>query len=237
MNNPAASPLFDGSDTSLGGDGAHIAHLGIPLSQPFADTIINLPPGTGGGCVQTGPFANMTVHLGPVVLPQYGSPNFTSAANPLADNPRCLKRDLNGYVTKKWSSFRNSTRLIADYDTIELFQAYMQGDTRYVLGELGVHGGGHYTIGGDPGGDPFISPGDPAFYPHHGQVDRIYWIWQMQDFANRQNVWGTSTLENVPPSANVTVEDSLDLSPLAGPLQIKKLMNTVGNTPFCYVYI
>jgi len=41
-------------------------------------------------------------------------------------------------------------------------------------------------MGGDPGSDPFISPGDPAFYLHHGQVDRVYWIWQNLDFANRK---------------------------------------------------
>lgn len=51
---------------------------------------------------------------------------------------------------------------------------------------LGVHGGGHFIISGDPGGDAFISPGDPAFYAHHAQIDRIYWIWQMLDFDNRQ---------------------------------------------------
>ena len=236
IKNPAASPLFDGSDTSLGGDGKKINHLPIPLSQPGVPDTITIPPGTGGGCVYSGPFANMVVHLGPVALPQYGSTNFTSAANPLADNPRCLKRDLNGAVAAKYSSFVNTTRLVANYDTVELFQAYLQGDTRYVIGSLGPHGGGHYTIGGDPGGDPFISPGDPAFYPHHGQVDRLYWIWQMLDFPNRQGVFGTGTFLDQPPSPNVTVNDVIDISPLNGPVKIKDLMSTVGG-PFCYVYL
>lgn len=61
-----------------------------------------------------------------------------------------------------------------------------EGDARLVRNSLGVHGGGHFTIAGDPGADSFISPGDPAFYLHHSQVDRVYWIWQMLDFANRQ---------------------------------------------------
>ena len=30
---------------------------------------------------------------------------------------------------------------------------------------------------GDPGGDLFTSPGDPAFFLHHGQVDRLWTLW------------------------------------------------------------
>lgn len=58
---------------------------------------------------------------------------------------------------------------------IATFQLNLQGTP----GEntIGVHGGGHYTIGGDPGGDLFTSPGDPAFYLHHGQVDRLWTMW------------------------------------------------------------
>lgn len=40
---------------------------------------------------------------------------------------------------------------------------------------------------------------------------------------------------NNPPSANTTVDDFVDLSPLAGQIQIKDLLNTLGG-PFCYVY-
>jgi len=42
---------------------------------------------------------------------------------------------------------------------------------------IGPHGGIHYTIGGDPGGDFFTSPGDPAFWVHHGMMDRVWAIW------------------------------------------------------------
>lgn len=92
-------------------------------------------------------------------------------------------------------------------------------------------------IGGDPGSDPFISPGDPAFYLHHAQVDRVYWIWQQMDLANRQGVFGTGTILDFPPSANVTVNDYLDITPLNVPVQIKNVMNTVTNSPLCYVYV
>ncbi len=127
----------------------------------------------------------MTVHLGPQDLPIYGSKNPASVHNPLLDNPRCLKRDLSASAGQ-FATFRNMTRLILDNHNIEWFQAFMQGSKGYVNDRLSVHGGIHYVVGGDPGGDFFFSAGDPAFFLLHGNVDRLYWIWQMLDFANRQ---------------------------------------------------
>lgn len=86
------SPLFDGSETSIGGNGEYIPHngTGIPSND---NPIIYLPPGNGSGCVITGPFKNMTVNLGPVAPSLYDL-----RANPQADglglNERCLRRDL-----------------------------------------------------------------------------------------------------------------------------------------------
>ncbi|KAK0716374.1 hypothetical protein B0H67DRAFT_516055 [Lasiosphaeris hirsuta] len=239
VNNPAASPVFDGSDTSLGGNGAYFPHAGMILTEPLNPAaLIPLPPGSGGGCVTTGPFANMVVNIGAVALAQYGTADAYASPNPLGDgNARCLKRDLNAGVAKRYTSFLNTTSLILLNNNVEKFQAIMQADPRYVHGELGVHGGGHFTIGGDPGADPFISPGDPAFFLHHSQIDRIYWIWQMLDFNNRKNVYGTGAFMDIFPTPNVTVNDWLDITPLAPPIQIKDLMNTVGGSPLCYVYL
>ncbi|KAK3346516.1 tyrosinase-like protein [Lasiosphaeria hispida] len=238
VNSPRDSPVFDGSDTSLGSDGAAIPHQGLQLTFPGASAPTIFAPGTGGGCVFKGPFKGMTVHLGPVVMPIYGSPNTTSAVDPTADNPRCLKRDLNPSIAKQWTSFRNTTELILYKTNIATFQGELTGDPRTSSNQVGVHGGGHFTIAGDPGADPFISPGDPAFYLHHGQVDRVYWIWQMLDFQNRQNLFGTNTFLDFPPSANTTVDDLINIAPLIGGIpKIKDLMSTVGGTPFCYVYI
>jgi len=187
INNPAASPVFDGSDTSLGGNGQYFPHQGMILTEPLDPTrLIPLPPGSGGGCVTTGPLANWPVNVGPVALAQYGTSEPASVPVPTDDHNRCLKRDLNAGVAARYTSFLNTTRLILQNNNIEKFQAIMQADPRYVHGELGVHGGGHFTMGGDPGSDPFISPGDPAFFLHHAQIDRIYWIWQLLDFPHRQ---------------------------------------------------
>ncbi|GJC82977.1 tyrosinase-like protein orsC [Colletotrichum liriopes] len=237
VEDPAASPVFDGSETSMGGNGAFVPHEGMQLVQRFSNTTVKLQPGSGGGCVEAGPFANMTVHVGPRSLPQYGTSTPFSVEKPTDDHARCLKRDLNKHIASRYTSFRNTTELILGHDNIEWFQAVMQGDDRYTPGiEVGVHGGGHYTIGGDPGSDPFISTGEPVFFLHHAQVDRVYWIWQMLDFANRQDIFGTLTLQNNPPSRNATLDDLVDVSPLGGPVKLRDLMSTVGGSPFCYVY-
>jgi hypothetical protein len=66
---PANSPLFDGSEGSMGGNGAKVAHQGIPI--PGAPRPHNMiPPGDGGGCVTSGPFKKYaSVH------PQFGIPS------------------------------------------------------------------------------------------------------------------------------------------------------------------
>lgn len=91
------------------------------------------------------------------------------------------------------------------------------------------------TVGGDPGGDFYFSPLEPAFFQHHGQIDRLYFVWQNLDWENRQNIAGTGTMLNQPPSDDVLLTDILDLSPLAEPREVQELLSTTGG-PFCFVY-
>ena len=53
---PKNSPLFDGSATSMSGNGLFVDYPGIPI--PLAPPGLNdlIPPAGGGGCVTTGPF-------------------------------------------------------------------------------------------------------------------------------------------------------------------------------------
>ena len=112
----------------------------------------------------------------------------------------------------------------------------MQGD--FPNGFLGVHTAGHFTVGGDPGGDLFASPGDPYFFLHHAMIDRVWWIWQNQDIAKRQYAIGaTITLNNQPPSRNATLDDTLDLGFIGvDTITIRDASNTLGG-PFCYIYV
>jgi tyrosinase len=103
------------------------------------------------------------VNLGPAaaILP-YITPN------PLPDglgyNPRCIIRDISSYVSSHWTKDSDIYDLIVGYTNISSFQNRLQGD--FNTGYLGIHSGGHYTDGGDPGGDFFASPGDPYFFLH-----------------------------------------------------------------------
>lgn len=128
VKNPRDSPVFDGSETSLGGDGAQIDHLPLILTNPNATVSVSLAPGTGGGCIASGPFKNMTTHLGPVNLPVYGQNGvFTSSptGNPYDDNPRCVKRDLNPDAAQRFTTFRNTTELILQNTDIKWFQGVL----------------------------------------------------------------------------------------------------------------
>ncbi|GJC86039.1 tyrosinase-like protein orsC [Colletotrichum liriopes] len=236
IKNPAASPVFDGSETSLGSDGEFIPHDGLQLRQPFSKNLITLKPGSGGGCVKSGPFKDMRVHIGPAALAQYGTDKPFNVSNPLEDLPRCLKRDLNKDVAARFNSFRNTTQLIMENTNIKNFSSLLQGDDRFFPNTLGIHGGGHFIIGGDPSADAFIAPGDPAFWLHQAQVDRVYWIWQNLNFKNRQDVFGTMTLQDNPRSPNGSVEDAIDLTPINSPVKIKNLMDTASGAPLCYMY-
>lgn len=232
------APIFDGSDVSMSGNGEYEIHTGASIPSAATPYIV-LPAGNGGGCVTTGPFKNMTVNLGPL------SPVFTDVpANPQADglgyNPRCLRRDVGAYAAKTASTDANSTALIAGNPFISDFQTVMQGD--FANGKLGVHTAGHFWAGGDPGGDIFASPGDPWFWLHHAQIDRTWWIWQNQDITARasargnNSLGGTITLNNLPPSRNTRLNDTISLGINAEDILISDALSTTTG-PFCYIYV
>ncbi|EKG19772.1 Tyrosinase [Macrophomina phaseolina MS6] len=231
-SDPAHSPIFDGSETSLGGDGSHAPYGDLCIPNCETPNYV-FPAGNGGGCVTSGPFKNWTVNLGPVSSTMPGiNPNPQSDG--LGYNPRCLRRDINQHISSSWTKDNDTAWLIREHDDIGAFQRWMQG----VLSSkfFGVHAGGHMTIGGDPGGDLFASPGDPAFYLHHSQIDRVWWIWQNLDPQRRTHtIAGTITIEDIPPSRNGTLDDFIDLGVNAPPMQLRNALSTTEG-PFCYIY-
>ena len=236
------SPIFDGSDTSMSGNGAYIPgnELGQlnPGGAPGSDLPpLYLPAGHGGGCVTSGPFKNMSVNLGPVSLPLVNG-SLVSNGNGFAYNPRCLKRDLTDAINQQYSNASAVVSNILDHDNIWDFQMTMQGVPG--TGNIGIHGGGHYSLGGDPGRDFYISPGDPAFYLHHSQIDRVWWIWQnlnAKTAFGEEGISGTGTFLDAPPSANTTLETPIDLGyAWKDVVKMKDLMSTTSG-PFCYTYL
>ncbi|KAJ5968633.1 hypothetical protein N7501_004881 [Penicillium viridicatum] len=229
------SQVFDGSDTSMSGNGAYTESVGdIELSLTNYP-VIHLPTGNGGGCVTSGPFKNYSVNMGPAALMLPGGKT-GSNANPLAYNPRCLKRDLSSKIIQEYVNFTAIVDLILRHDNVYNFQMNMQGVPG--SGNIGVHGGGHYSMGGDPSRDVFVSPGDPAFWLHHGMIDRTWWIWQNLDLHKRQNaISGTGTFLNGPPSPNTTLDTLIDIGYAGGEtIAMRDLMSTISG-PFCYIYL
>lgn len=181
----------------------------------------------------------MVVAFGPLA----GTLNLTNPVPPpdgfFGYNPRCLRRDISSWVSSKWSTDHETWDLLTNYDSdIVTFQNRMQGD--FSTGYFGVHSAGHYTLNGDPSGDFFASPGDPAFWLHHAQIDRVWWMWQNQQPETRTKaIGGTITLFNEPPSREGRLDDALEMGVLGDSMLIEKVMSTVGLTggPLCYVYV
>lgn len=190
--------------------------------------------------MRSGPFRDYSLNMGPAALSVPGSAESVSNPNgSLAYNPRCLKRDLTDWITQNFNNASAVLSNIVNPANVDEFQTQMQGAP--LLGQLGIHGGGHYSMGGDPARDLFVSPGDPAFYLHHSMIDRVWWMWQMQDPQARQYgadaLAGSITFNNQPASRNTSMDDLNEYGFAAGPpRQIKNLMSTIAG-PFCYVYL
>ncbi|KAH7125506.1 hypothetical protein B0J11DRAFT_308009 [Dendryphion nanum] len=217
---PETSPIFDGSETSMSGQGAKVSHQSNGLK----------PAGQGGGCIEKGPFKDMKVNLGPLAAMADTTPPRNPRSDGYGYNPRCIKRDISNYLTARDATTAKIAALITNSANINTFQTTMQSQN-------GVHSGGHFTISGDPGSDFYTSPGDPAFWLHHSMIDRAWYIWQVQDFDKRQQViaGGTSMMGG---GKAQSLEDTVDLEILnidGKKWKIKELVSTVDG-PFCYTY-
>lgn len=236
-NDPEASPMFDGSDTSLSGNGEYIAEL------PLFDDSPVLPRGHGGGCIHSGPFANFSVNLGPIAAywqdvpqnPDAESARLLRIPGGRGYNPRCIRREISKHVSMLATSDANVTDLITNNHNYTSFQKALEA-TPSRAGHMGIHFGGHYTYGGDPGGDFFLSPGDPAFFLHHASVDRTWWTWQNLEPETRPwEVGLTLTSHNYPPSRPGSLDDALDMGVNGREFRARDLVNSLEG-PFCYIY-
>ncbi|KAK8102402.1 tyrosinase [Apiospora sp. TS-2023a] len=235
--NPEHSPYLDGSPTSQGGNGAHAAHDCTPALISGKGCI---PAGRGGGCMETGPYAGLVANLS-ATGPTF--PGIRTGFPPLGYQPRCVKRDISSWVSRQWSTDSQSVDLLTNpaYQTgIRAFQDRLQGGNVsdiFMSSFFGVHSAGHFTWGGDPGGDVADSPGDTMFWLHHSQIDRTWWIWQNQKPLERTfQIAGTRTILNYPASAEASVEDLLDLHYTAPASAVKNHVSSVGG-PYCYIYV
>ncbi|KAK6355579.1 hypothetical protein TWF696_004678 [Orbilia brochopaga] len=207
-----ASPIWDGTH----GFGANGDFIPTPPGQEGM-----APPGRmGGGCTPNGKFKNMKINIGPAAATAY--------------NPRCLSRD-NAPHFACWYLSKNSTAHTMQAQNFEEFDDVVEGGPGF--GISGIHGGGHYGIGGTFGimGDLYLSPGDPSFWVHHSNLDRVWHSWQKCNWNARKLDMGGPTLlmdktspptqltepitmgqyaEKVNPNGGITVKDVMDISDL-----------------------
>jgi tyrosinase len=232
------SPIFNGDEYSMGGNGDPIGpHAGMSLGPGQT-----LPGGPGGGCVTKGPFTNLTIHLGPL-LPTM-DPKLNIKPNPRADgfgdNPRCHRRDVSNFFTQSYLRPQDLLFHITSNKAIGTFQDTLQTNSTNNLAAL--HIGGHFSIWGDPGGDVYVSPAEPAFWLHHSQLDRHWWMWAMyqeKEIKSRTSMYEGGTHWQIPNSPRGKPTDEQELNVVAPPGQnhiaSKEFFSTTTG-PLCYVY-
>ncbi|KAG9497468.1 hypothetical protein J7337_010329 [Fusarium musae] len=168
------SPIFD-AKTGFGGNGVF-----IDISS-WTNVTRQVSGRTGGGCVTDGPFAKgeFEVHAGP--------------DNSTAYNPRCLARDV---AAEYGISKLNQTVVDWTLGAKDFFEFDQRVQGGVSAESQGYHGGGHLAIGGSLGemGDMYSSPGDPIFWLHHTNVDRLWDKWQRLDWpARKSDISGPDT--------------------------------------------
>jgi tyrosinase len=76
---------------------------------------------------------------------------------------------------------------------------------------------------------------DPLFYLHHGNLDRIFTLWQSKNLAVRLNQVGGPIVPFDYGGQNVTLDFKIDIGKLAPSVTLKQVLNTQGGT-LCYKY-
>ncbi|KAF4335285.1 hypothetical protein FBEOM_10860 [Fusarium beomiforme] len=188
---------------------------------------------TGGGCVSDAPFANgqFEVHAGPGTSTAY--------------NPRCLTRDI---APEYGISKLNSTMVNWTLEAKDFFEFDQRVQGGVSADSQGYHGGGHLAVGGSLGemGDMYSSPGDPIFWLHHTNVDRLWDKWQRQDWpARKSDISGPDTQYAYPYNffgdkdyKNITLAYVMDfgnLLPGRRYVTVEEAMDTQGER-LCYTY-
>lgn len=163
-------------------------------------------------CVMDGAFANFTVAF-------YGG----------SLRPHCLNRGFNDGANTLFGKYQQQeynaskiSQILRDNKNFSTFATQLENEP---------HGAIHQTIGGDM--IPSTSPNgklaivsitlnkalmfrqDPLFFLHHGQIDRLWWMWQQEDLSVRsQDFSGIRIL----PTGEVASESAslFDILPMLG---------------------
>jgi len=188
------------------------------LDSPLFDTETGFGGDGGGGCIKDGPFSQLIVSVGP------GKYNNSA---PL--NPRCITRKFKA-ESFGFLNTSSETDLLEQPDFSMLSLVIQELPSR----PEALHGAGHTAIGGTMV-DVFCAPGDPLFYMHHTNLDRIYWEWQKRDLLVRLHQVGGPVIATDYTGVNVTLDFQVNLGPMGDPLPLEALLDIKGNI-LCYDY-
>ncbi|KAF1962879.1 Di-copper centre-containing protein [Byssothecium circinans] len=221
----ACNPIFDGSKTSMGGDGFHNESAALAKFHN-----ITYPRANGGGCISKGPFTNLTLPFHAFKTEELFLQ--TTPSNALISAPRCVTRDLNSAISGPHMNQAVIDGLLSA-PTIKDFQEIL--DKGLDKKSLGPHPAGHFAVGWGLQ-DQYASPADPTFFLHHGMVDNAWEQWQVKDLKNRRFALdGTNRTANAQPSVPVTVDYVLDFGYLGASHKMGDLMDTRAGVN-CYRY-
>ncbi|RDI82366.1 hypothetical protein Vi05172_g7687 [Venturia inaequalis] len=163
-------------------------------------------------CVTTGPFANRTLHVGP------------------------LESTTDYCFARKW----NETKGL-DYSArshVDACYAFGGDEFESFYGCMAYypHIGGHQATGGVMT-DVDSSPGDPLFYLHHTYLDRLWWQWEQIDAAGRMFAMGGNTTVTEPPGGFVemTIDYEMNMFDIVPNVTIADVVNIQGGY-LCYDY-
>ncbi|KAF2017473.1 Di-copper centre-containing protein [Aaosphaeria arxii CBS 175.79] len=229
---PLRSKVWDGSSSSMGGNGLYLKNDHGPYHEILpgvgnGNFTLAMPAGSGGGCVQDGPFQNFTISLGPVAKENIDLTNKYG----YKANPRCLSRNFHVKSSEGILTWANATKIVTSPTIHEL---------RINIESL-WHKNSHTFIGKE-GADPFSTTNDPAFYLLHAQIDRLWAIWQGQDLESRTYaIDGNRTFFGLPldyapdvPPSLATIYDRMDMGLGFTPLTLEGMPMTDHDS--CFVY-
>lgn len=227
-DNLRGSNIFNGDEYSMSSDGYFTNNDPYVLAPGFS-----IPHGSGGGCIMSGPFKGWNYTMPPVDIGFLinGTAPPHSVFNKVES---CLTRDLNTFAAQTWTNY-TAVQVAVESPDLPTFDTLLNG--AFGGTQLGIHSGAHFIVG-PPASNIFVSAQDPIWYPLHAMLDRTYVSWQTRHPAQANDVYGTMTANNAPPSPNVTIDS---IVPGVGPFSngqswtIGELLNTTAG-PFCYVY-
>jgi len=130
-----ASPLFDGSEYSLGGNGADLTPEELAKVPPCHVGNVSCGQGTGGGCVSS-VFNNYKIRYLPSSPKEMRNPDGAIPKTAFHVQERCFSRMLNQYIATNWQNKEKYDEIMSQ-DTVEAFQASL--DNASGTGRPGLH--------------------------------------------------------------------------------------------------